>query len=249
MINLCRDGLITIFLAIAMWISNAGWAQISGGVMTDSGPQAGLNGITNSSPTNVSSTAVPNPKTLPTLPPSPEPGVQNHVASLATSDLREYEAQPPEVKRLIASALVLTNLNLGYKYGSSDPKNGGMDCSGTVFYLLNEAGLKDVPREASGMYRWVWTQGRFEAVVSPNDDTFELALLKPGDLLFWTGTYQVNRDPPVTHVMIYLGINRHSGRRVMVGASEGRPFDGKSRYGVSVFDFMIPGLKHNSNPL
>jgi cell wall-associated NlpC family hydrolase len=248
MINLCRDGLITIFLAIAMWISNAGWAQISGGVMTDSGPQAGLNGITNSSPTNVSSTAVPNPKTLPTLPPSPEPGVQNHVASLATSDLREYEAQPPEVKRLIASALVLTNLNLGYKYGSSDPKNGGMDCSGTVFYLLNEAGLKDVPREASGMYRWVWTQGRFEAVVSPNDDTFELALLKPGDLLFWTGTYQVNRDPPVTHVMIYLGINRHSGRRVMVGASEGRPFDGKSRYGVSVFDFMIPGLKHNSNP-
>lgn len=237
-----------IFLTVAMSISNAGWAQTSEGVMTDSGPQAGLNGINHSSPANVPSTAAPNPETLPALPPAPEPVAQNHVASLATSDLREYEAQPPEVKRLIASALELTNLNLGYKYGSSDPKNGGMDCSGTVYYLLNEAGLKDVPRDASEMYRWVWTQGRFRAVVSPNDDTFELALLKPGDLLFWTGTYQVNRDPPVTHVMIYLGINRHSGRRVMVGASEGRRFEGKSRYGVSVFDFTIPGLKRHSNP-
>jgi hypothetical protein len=40
--------------------------------------------------------------------------------------------------------------------------------------------------------------------------------------------------------MIYLGINRHTGRRVMVGASEGRRFSGVSRYGVSVFDFELP---------
>jgi hypothetical protein len=118
-----------------------------------------------------------------------------------------------------------------------------MDCSGTVYYLLNQAGLKDVPRDASDMYKWVWTHGRFQAVTSSNPDTFELALLKPGDLLFWTGTYQVDRDPPVTHVMIYLGINRHTGRRVMVGASAGRPFDGKSQYGVSVFDFTMPGKR------
>ncbi len=115
-----------------------------------------------------------------------------------------------------------------------------MDCSGTVYYLLNDAGLKDVPRDSSGMYKWVWMRSRFVAVNSSSPDSFEYAALKPGDLLFWTGTYKVDHDPPVTHVMIYLGINRHSGRRVMVGASEGRRFEGKSRYGVSVFDFTLP---------
>jgi cell wall-associated NlpC family hydrolase len=234
MINSCRDGRILIFLLVATCLSHAGWAQTGG--------------ATNSSPATVSSPVATKSETLPVFPSPPEPAAQNHVASLTTSDLREYEEQPPEVKRLLAQALELTSLNLGYKYGSADPKNGGMDCSGTVYYLLNEAGLKDVPRDASEMYRWVWTKGRFQAVVSPNDDTFELARLKPGDLLFWTGTYQIDRDPPVTHVMIYLGINRHSGRRVMIGASEGRRFGGESRYGVSVFDFTIPGQKRKSDP-
>ena len=169
---------------------------------------------------------------------------ENRVATLATTDLKEYTEQPEAVQRLIAQGLALTTLNLFYKYGSSDPKNGGMDCSGTVYYLLAQAGLKDVPRDASGMYRWVWKESRFQSVVSPNADTFELDHLKPGDLLFWTGTYRVDHDPPVTHVMIYLGIDRHSGRRVMMGASEGRQFDDKSRYGVSVFDFKMPGIKH-----
>jgi hypothetical protein len=165
---------------------------------------------------------------------------EGRIATLAVTDLRDYDAQPPGVQRLIARALDLTRENLSYQYGSSDPKNGGMDCSGTVYYLLSDAGLKDVPRDSSGMYKWVWTQGRFRSVVSPNPDTFELAPLKPGDLLFWTGTYDVDRDPPVTHVMIYLGVNRLTGRRVMVGASEGRRFNDVSRYGVSVFDFEMP---------
>jgi len=169
------------------------------------------------------------------------------VSSFAVADLREYEMQPPQVQQLLASALQLTTQNLYYKYGSSDPAEGGMDCSGTVYYLLRAAGLKDVPRDASGMYKWVWMQSRFNAVTSPNPDTFEFAPLKPGDLLFWTGTYQVNRDPPVTHVMIYLGINRHTGRRVMVGASEGRRFNGVSMFGVSVFDFTLPGVKGTAN--
>jgi cell wall-associated NlpC family hydrolase len=179
--------------------------------------------------------------------PIPPPEITGHVATLTVSDLREYEMQSPAVQRLLARALTLTTLDLTYKYGSSDPKNGGMDCSGTVYYLLNETGFKDVPRDASGIYKWVWTRSRFQAVTSSNPDTFELSLLKPGDLLFWTGTYEVDHDPPVTHVMIYLGINRHSGHRVMVGASEGRQFEGKSRYGVSVFDFTMPGGRHPSD--
>ena len=175
-----------------------------------------------------------------TATPPSAPPTDGRVASLAAADLREYESQPPEVKRLLERALGLTTLGLSYQYGSCDPKNGGMDCSGTVYYLLNDAGLKDVPRDSSEMYEWVWQRSRFQAVTSSNPDTFELASLKPGDLLFWTGTYKIDRDPPITHVMIYLGINRHSGHRVMFGASEGRQFEGKSRYGVSVFDFTLP---------
>jgi cell wall-associated NlpC family hydrolase len=171
---------------------------------------------------------------------APPSGAASRVATLATSDLAEYGAQPPEIQRLIAHALALTTENLSYKYGSSDPKEGGMDCSGTVYYLLGDAGIKDPPRDSGEMYRWVWTQGLFHAVESSRTDSFEFSQLKPGDLLFWTGTYDVNRDPPISHVMIYLGINRLTGRRVMVGASDGRRFNGVSRYGVSVFDLELP---------
>ena len=73
-------------------------------------------------------------------PPIPPPETTSRVATLAVADLREYETQSPEVRRLLARALTLTTLDLPYKYGSCDPKNGGMDCSGTVYYLLNEAG-------------------------------------------------------------------------------------------------------------
>jgi cell wall-associated NlpC family hydrolase len=174
---------------------------------------------------------------------APGPVTTTHVASLGVADLREFEAQSTAVQHLISDALKLTTQNLGYKYGSSDPANGGMDCSGTVYYLLRDTGLKDVPRDASGMYKWVWQKSRFQAVTSSSPDTFELGLLQPGDLLFWTGTYDVKRDPPVTHVMIYLGINRHTNRRVMIGASEGRRFNDQSMYGVSVFDFTLPRVK------
>jgi len=183
------------------------------------------------------------------VPATTSSATENKVATLTVEDLLEYDEQPEVIKRLIAQGLALTNLNLTYKYGSSDPKNGGMDCSGTVYYLLGQAGLKDVPRDASGMYKWAWKQGRFQSVVSLYADTFELDRLKPGDLLFWTGTYRVDRDPPVTHVMIYLGTNRHNGHRVMLGASEGRPFEGKSRYGVSVFDFKLPGANRKRDSL
>jgi hypothetical protein len=164
----------------------------------------------------------------------------DRVATLSTADLVDFDQQPAAVKRLLARALELTTQNLSYKYGSSDPKEGGMDCSGTVYYLLMDAGIKSPPRDSGEMYQWVWTESRFYSVESSRLDSFEFARLKPGDLLFWTGTYDVNRDPPVSHVMIYLGINRQTGRRVMVGASEGRRFNDVSRYGVSVFDLELP---------
>lgn len=227
-----------------LWITCAGSrAEPESQVAPDS--QAALTGES-ATPTTGSAVAAKSPATVVSPQTSeviPVPTSEIKVATLTTDDLKEYADQPDGVKRLLTQGLALTRLNLSYKYGSADPKNGGMDCSGTVYYLLRQAGLTEVPRDASGFYSWVWKEKRFWSVVSQNPDTFEFDRLKPGDLLFWTGTYRVDHDPPVTHVMIYLGTNRQNGHRVMIGASEGRPFDGKSRYGVSVFDFKLPGIK------
>lgn len=141
---------------------------------------------------------------------------------------------------MIESALALTKLNLTYKFGSADPSEGGMDCSGAIYYMLRAQGFKNVPRDASGQYVWARKQAQFFAVVSKKADGFEFADLQPGDLLFWSGTYSVAKDPPVSHTMIYLGVQRKRGQHVMWGSSDGRTYDGKARWGVSVFDFRMP---------
>jgi cell wall-associated NlpC family hydrolase len=144
------------------------------------------------------------------------------------------------VRQILDAGLELTKQNLGYSYGSVDPANGGMDCSGFIYYLLTQNGFKDVPRDSSQQYVWVRKAGNFNAVLSRKEDTFELDALKPGDLLFWSGTYTIDRDPPVTHTMIYLGREKRTEKRVMIGSSDGRTYDGQQRFGVSVFDFKMP---------
>ncbi len=162
-------------------------------------------------------------------------------ASLTSSQLKDFKKQPLPVQSLIEAALALTTQDLTYTYGSSDPVNGGMDCSGFIYHVLTEHGFDEVPRDASGQYVWVRKSGTFRAVVSRKEDSFELNEMRPGDLLFWTGTYDSKKDPPVTHTMIYLGREKGGNRRVMVGSSDGRTYHGKQRWGVSVFDFTMPG--------
>ena len=169
------------------------------------------------------------------------------MATIKPEALREFAAQPPPVQQLLGNALELTEKNLGYKYGSADPAAGGMDCSGFIFYVLNNAGYKDVPRDSSGQYVWVRKNSDFHAVLSRSGDSFELDDLKPGDLMFWSGTYQINRDIPITHVMIYLGKEKSTGKPVMVGATDGRSYEGIRRFGVSVFDFKMPSGKPNKD--
>lgn len=158
---------------------------------------------------------------------------------MSAEEIAGIEEYAPEVRKVVDAALALTTRSLSYKYGSADPDSGGLDCSGFVYFVLTENGVKDVPRDASGQYSWVRKAGKFQAVISRSDDTFELDELKPGDLLFWTGTYAVEKDPPITHTMIYLGREKKTRQRIMVGASDGRVFHGESRYGVGVFDFKV----------
>lgn len=168
------------------------------------------------------------------------------VTSLSPEELRDFTANPPAVRRLLEQGLALTTQNLTYRFGSSDPADGGMDCSGTIFHLLRAVGIDDVPRSASEQYVWARKAGNFEAVVSRDKESFELDDLHPGDLLFWTGTYATPNDPPVTHTMIYLGRLKADGRQVMFGASDGRTYGGKKMWGVSVFDFVLPKARVKS---
>jgi peptidoglycan DL-endopeptidase CwlO len=168
-------------------------------------------------------------------------------ATLKPEALREFSKQPPEIQRLIRNGLALTEQNLSYKYGSADPAEGGMDCSGFIYYLLKNEGYKDVPRDSAEQYAWARKNSDFHAVLSRSGDSFELDDLRPGDLLFWSGTYKVDRDIPITHVMIYLGTEKSTGKPVMLGATDGRTYDGVRRYGVSVFDFKMPSGKPNKD--
>lgn len=166
-------------------------------------------------------------------------------ATLVPNQLKGFENYPLKVQKLLTAALELTTRDLDYKYGSADPANGGMDCSGFVYYVLKQNDVGDVPRDSAEQYVWLRRARLFEAVMSEKDDSFELEDLKPGDLLFWTGTYSIQRDPPITHAMIYLGREKKTGKRVMVGASDGRVYQGESRFGVSVFDFKVQHRETN----
>jgi len=160
--------------------------------------------------------------------------------SLSPNEIAGYDSYPAKVRQILGAGLALTKQNLGYSYGSADPANGGMDCSGFIYYVLRQNGFPDVPRDSSQQYVWVRKAGNFNAVLSRKEDSFELDALKPGDLLFWRGTYNIDRDPPITHTMIYLGREKRTNKRVMIGSSDGRTYDGKQRWGVSVFDFKLP---------
>lgn len=204
----------------------------------------------------ISEEASPTPQAegspLPQKESSPEPSSSRKAltapnATIAADQLVEYSTELPRVKKLIDSALALTTQGLTYTYGSNDPTRGGMDCSGFTSYILQSNGFNDVPRDASEQYIWLRKAGTFRAVLSTTPETFELDDLRPGDLLFWMGTTSSDHDPAITHTMIYLGTEKGTKHRIMVGASDGRSYQGKSRWGVSIFDFQLEAPHTSEN--
>lgn len=172
---------------------------------------------------------------------TPKPPRPAAVSTVSIEQISGFDRYPKQVQSLVQSALALTHLELRYQYGSSEPNNGGMDCSGTIYHVLRFQGLKDVPRQSDEMAMWVDKKSQLHLTPTATDfDSPEFKDLKPGDLLFWTNTMTTTRKLPVTHVMIYLGKLKGSGRRIVFGASDGRSFDGQRRSGVSVFDFHLP---------
>lgn len=189
------------------------------------------------------------PKAKPKEEPKAEPkAIEPEVKPAAVStmdekELRDFEAQPEGVRRVIRAALALTKLKLTYRFASHEVSQGGMDCSGAVYRVLLDEKVAGVPRQSDIMCGWTQTKGTFhrtEGVLKLDDAAFEH--LKPGDLLFWSrkGGVEPGRKIPVTHVMIYLGRRVKDGKPVIYGSSDGRSYEGQRLCGVSVFDFSLP---------
>lgn len=165
------------------------------------------------------------------------------VSTMAAEELDGFETYPPALQQVVRKALELTTQNLRYEFGGSNPKDGGMDCSGTVLHVLQSSGIKGVPRQSDEICRWVMRHSvlyRTEDAASLKNIAY--SALCPGSLLFWTGTYDTGgrREIPISHVMLYLGRRKKDGKPIVFGASDGRRFDGERRNGVSVFDFSLP---------
>jgi cell wall-associated NlpC family hydrolase len=100
-----------------------------------------------------------------------------------------------------------------------------MDCSNTTRYLYKVTTGINLPRTASDQYYYLHQQGKaWDVPIGPTgyaDVDFLQHNLKPGDLLFWENTYRPERQPPITHVMVFLGTNEH-GQWIMAGSQGSR---------------------------
>ena len=109
-----------------------------------------------------------------------------------------------------------------------------MDCSNTARYLYKATTGIQLPRTASDQYYYLHLQNKawdVPQLASGFADTGYLRQnLKAGDLLFWENTYKPDRQPPITHVMIFLGANAR-GEWIMAGSQSSRGGEHNRRHG------------------
>ena len=170
---------------------------------------------------------------------------------LETSDLKGFEQLGEKRRELVTKALEIRKQHgwLKYQFGSADPAQGGFDCSGAMFHLLTELGYTP-PRTSSQQFDWIRENSELfkipKSVRKVTHSSFKN--LKPGDLLFWSGTYRPTdgRTNKITHVGMYLGREKSDGHPVMICSSKGRSYRRKGQNGYGVFSFKLPREKSKS---
>lgn len=166
-------------------------------------------------------------------------------ANVSTKDLRGFDDLPEARRNVISIAFSTAEemKGLPYKYGGNGAADGGFDCSGAIHYILHKAGLNP-PRTSADQFLWVKENSKLHLVANSAEDTEHASFseLKPGDLVFWTGTYAPTdgRLVQITHVAIFLGFEKKDGHAVMINATDGRSYRGEKGNGFGVYDFRVP---------
>ena len=131
-------------------------------------------------------------------------------------------------KRFLQEARQLSDLGLEYDEDWRPPGESHawtMDCSNTSRYLYKVTTGLELPRTASDQYYYLHLQNKAWDVPQNSsgfaDVNYLRDNLKPGDLLFWENTYRPERQPPITHVMVFLGTN-DKGQWIMAGSQTSR---------------------------
>ena len=116
----------------------------------------------------------------------------DYIGKYVEGSYTEYDIPPEALEDAVFAAIIKeAEKYLGYPYvwGGSSPSTS-FDCSGFVSWVINHSG---------------WDVGRLGAQGLCNICTpVSSANVKPGDLVFFTGTYDT---PGVSHVGIYVGNN------------------------------------------
>jgi LysM repeat protein/cell wall-associated NlpC family hydrolase len=130
--------------------------------------------------------------------------------------------------RFLAEARALGNRGIEYDEDWRPPgesSSWAMDCSNTARYLYKVTTGIQLPRTASDQYYYLHLQGKAwdvpQTAYGYPDANYLRENLKPGDLLFWENTYRPERQPPITHVMVFLGANSQ-GQWIMAGSQTSR---------------------------
>jgi LysM repeat protein len=126
--------------------------------------------------------------------------------------------------RFLTETRSLASRGIGYDQSwrpQGESRSWAMDCSNTSRYLYQVTAGIQLPRTASDQYYDLHLQNKAWDVPTVSngfaDCNFLRSNLKPGDLLFWENTYRPDRQPPITHVMIFLGTNA-KGQWIMAGS-------------------------------
>jgi LysM repeat protein len=139
--------------------------------------------------------------------------------------------------RFLQTARALGNQGIDYDEDWRPPGESSywtMDCSNTSRYLYKVTTGIELPRTASDQYYYLHLQGKAWDVPQNSygcpDTAYLRQNLKPGDLLFWENTYRPERQPPITHVMVFLGTNAR-GQWIMAGSQTSRGGEHNRRNG------------------
>ncbi len=163
---------------------------------------------------------------------------QNATPSLSSNSAPMLSASANDWgNKFLQQARALGNQGIEYDDDWRPPgeaRSWAMDCSNTTRYLYKVTAGLQLPRTASDQYYYLHLQGKawdVPLIAEGLPDTNYLRRnLKPGDLLFWENTYRPERQPPITHVMVFLGTNAQ-GQWIMAGSQSSRGGEHNRRNG------------------